>query len=133
MNKIMAQNSLNFRSEEGSYMDTLIMKLLKSSMEKENDDHDVFGAYVAMEMRNLKTSDAQKKLRGEIRDSISRIVCEESMTTIDHTKTSNSELKIIDNDLKIEDNLLKPNSSENHHNVDIVSQEKTKNSWELIN
>jgi len=85
----MAQNSLYFRSEESSYIDTLIMKLLKSSMEKENDDHDVFGAYVAMEMRNLKTSDAQNKLRGEIRDSISRVVREESMTKIDHKKNPN--------------------------------------------
>lgn len=129
----MAQNSLNVCCEEGSYIDTLIMKLLKSSMEKENDDHDVFGAYVAMEMRNLKTSDAQKKLRGEIRDIISQVVREESMTTIDLTKTPNLELKIIDSDLKIEDNLLKTNSSENHHGMGTVSQEKTKNSWELIN
>jgi len=129
----MAQNFLNVRSEEGSYIDTLIMKLLKSSMEKENDDHDVFGAYVAMEMRNLKTSDAQKKLRGEIRDTISRIVCEESITTNDHTKTPNLELKIIDNDLRKEDKNLKTNSSENHHDVDTVSQKKIKSSWELIN
>lgn len=132
----MAQNPLYARSEENSYIDTLIMKLLKSSMEKENDDHDVFGAYVAMEMRNLKTSDAQQKLRGEIRDSISRIVCEESMNTTNNTKTSNLELKIIDDDLKREDNILKTNlssSSENHLDVEPVSQEKTKNSWELIN
>lgn len=131
----MAQNSLCFRPEESSYIDTLIMKLLKSSMKKENDDHDVFGAYVAMEMRNLKTSDAQNKLRGEIRDSISRVVREESMTTIDHKKP-NLEFKKIDNDLKTEDNLLKTNlsySSENHLDVNTISQEKIKNSWELIN
>jgi len=83
----MAQNSLYFRHEEKSFIDTLIMKLLKSSLEKENDDHDVFGAYVAMEMRNLKTSDAQNKLRGEIRESISRVAREESMSTIVHKKT----------------------------------------------
>jgi len=44
--------------------------------------------------------------------------------------------KKIDNDLKREDNLLKTNlcySSENHLDVDTISQEKRKNSWELIN
>jgi len=104
-------------------------------MEKENDEHDVFGAYVAMEMRNLKTSDAQKKLRGEIRDSISRVIREESMTTIDR-KNPNLEIKKIDNDLNRQDNLLKTNlssSSENHHDVVPISPEKIKNSWELIN
>jgi len=132
----MAQNSLYVRSEEKSYIDTLIMKLLKSSMEKENDDHDVFGAYVAMEMRNLKTSEAQKKLRGEIRDSISRVVCEESMTTIENAKNPNLDIKKIDGDLNREDNILKTNlsySSENQLDVDNISQEKIKNSWELIN
>lgn len=131
----MAQNSLYFRSEENSYIDTLIMKLLKSSMEKENDDHDVFGAYVAMEMRNLKTVDAQKKLRGEIRDSISRVIREESITTIDK-QNPNLEIKKIDNDLKKQDNLLKTNlssSSENHLDGVPISPEKRTNSWELLN
>jgi len=93
----MAQNSLNVCSDcskEGTYIDRLLMTLFKSSMGIEKDDNDVFGAYVAMEMKNLKTSDAQTKLRKEIQDSISRVVREESMTTIDLTKTLNSVLKI---------------------------------------
>lgn len=105
-------------------------------MEKENDDHDVFGAYVAMEMRNLKTSDAQEKLRGEIRDSISRVVREESMTKINHEKNPDLEFKEIDNDLKREDNLLKTKlgfSSETYPDVDTISQEKKNNNWEFIN
>jgi len=104
-------------------------------MEKENDDHDVFGAYVAMEMRNLKTVDAQKKLRGEIRDSISRVIREESITTIDK-QNPNLEIKKIDNDLKKQDNLLKTNlssSSENHLDGIPISPEKRTNSWELLN
>lgn len=120
------------------------MKLLKSSLEKENDEHDVFGAYVAMEMRNLQSSDAQKKLRGEIRDSISRIVQQESVTTIDqkksvptidHTNTSNLRFKIDENNSKREDDLFKINnsSSADIFNVDTVSQKNGNNSWELIN
>jgi len=61
------------------------MKLLKSSLEKENDDHDIFGAYVAMEMRNLKTSDAQALLRTEIRNAITRVVSGKSMAANEHT------------------------------------------------
>jgi len=61
------------------------MKLLKSSLEKENDDHDIFGAYVAMEMRNLKNFKAQTLLRTEIRNAISRVISKESTTTNEHT------------------------------------------------
>lgn len=70
---------------ENSYINTLIMKLLKSSLEKENDDHDIFGAYVAMEMRNLKNFKAQTLLRTEIRNAISRVISKESTTTNEHT------------------------------------------------
>uniref|UniRef100_A0A2S2Q4X7 C3 and PZP-like alpha-2-macroglobulin domain-containing protein 8 n=1 Tax=Sipha flava TaxID=143950 RepID=A0A2S2Q4X7_9HEMI len=73
------KNCLLFDSGDKSSMNSLIMTLLKSSLEKENDDHDVFGAYVAMEIRNLKSSDLQTKLRAKIRDSISQIVNEDSM------------------------------------------------------
>lgn len=122
----MSHNSIHLQSNEKSYIDTLIMKLLKSSLEKENDDHDVFGAYIAMEMRNLKTSDAQAKLRTEIRDTISRIVREESMTTpqavyyppLNELTKSNLD-----------------DSSTNNDKVNDISHEKRtrKPSWELIN
>lgn len=112
------------------------MKLLKSSLEKENDKHDIFGAYVAMEMRNLKTSDAQIQLRSEIRDAISRIVREESMTINKNMCYSN--LKESDNNLTKTHNFSKSNqnvSSGNDVNVDHTAHIKKtrKLSWELIN
>lgn len=116
------------------------MKLLKSLLEKENDDHDVFGAYVAMEMRNLKTSDLQKKLRGEIRDAISRVACDESISTINHTSYPNllKPYKIDDNSKEKNDN-TKLNKDDSTSNItqedDFVANEKRtrKPSWELVN
>jgi len=78
-------------------------------MKKESDDHDIFGAYVAMEIRNLHTTDAQIKLRGQIRDYISQIVREDFMAVI--------------NQNRLKDGLK----------VETVSQEKKKDSWEFIN
>lgn len=97
------------------------MKLLKTSLEKENDDHDVFGAYVAMEMRNLKTSDEQKKLRGEIRDAISRVVNNK------HNANNSKELDVSKCDLT--------DLSANNIKVADAAHEKLKrktDSWELI-
>lgn len=116
------------------------MKLLKSSLEKENDDHDVFGAYVAMEMRNLKTSDLQKKLRGEIRDAISRVACDESISTMNHTSYPNllKPYKIDDNS-KEKDDIPKLNKDDSTSNItedyDFVAHEKKNRnpSWELVN
>lgn len=99
----MAHHYLCLHCKDSSYIETLIQSL-KTSLEKESDDHDVFGAYVAMEMRNLKTTDAQTKLRGEIRDCISRVIREDLMNRL------NDGLK-----------------------MDTVSQEKKKDTWELIN
>lgn len=115
-------------------MNSLVMTLLKSSLEKENDDHDVFGAYVAMEIRNLKSSDLQTKLRGKIRDSISQIINEDSMIRSELTGNSNLNRE---GDNANED-LSKCNtkdSSPNNESVDDVSHERKirKNSWELIN
>lgn len=129
----VSQNSLHFQSNEKSYIDTLIMKLLKSSLEKENDDHDVFGAYIAMEMRNLKTSDAQAKLRTEIRDTISRFVREESVTALQavcYPPLNEVSKKL--NDLA-ESNL--DDSFTNNAKTDDKSDQKRtrKPSWELIN
>jgi hypothetical protein len=110
------------------------MTLLKSSLEKENDDHDVFGAYVAMEIRNLKSSDLQTKLRAKIRDSISQIVNEDSM--IKNELTGNSNLNN-EGDNVIED-ISKRNtkdSSANNESMDGMSHERKirNNSWEFIN
>jgi len=116
----------------------LVMQVLKSSLEKENDDHDVFGAYVAMEMRNLKTSDAQIRLRTEIRDAISRIVHEDSMDTNDHrmchlkyNKTDEFSVKNFDQSSESSQS----DSSENNSSVDKITCAKKlkKTSWELIN
>lgn len=112
------------------------MKLLKSSLEKENDEHDVFGAYVAMEMRNLKTSYAQIRLRTEIRDAISRIVHEESKTINEHM--CHSSLKETDNNLtKIHDfsKFSQNVTLETDANADHTDYTKRtrKLSWELIN
>lgn len=114
------------------------MKLLKSSLEKENDDHDVFGAYVAMEMRNLKSSDLQKKLRGEIRDAISRVACDESVFTINPSYPNLSKPYKIDDSLKGKDDTPKQNKDDSMSNITedefVVNEKKTrKPSWELIN
>lgn len=135
-NNQITQNTLNSCSGEHFHVDTLVMKLLKSSLEKENDEHDIFGAYVAMEMRNLKTSDAQIQLRTEIRDAISRIVREESMTINKNMCYSNS--KETDNNLTKTHNFSKSSqnvSSGNDANVDPTTHIKKtrKLSWELIN
>lgn len=108
------------------------MKLLKSSIEKENDDHDVFGAYVSMEIRNLKTSKAQEKLRTEIRDAISRIVREESTTVNDGTCFSNLN-KNSEEQKKID--LSNSSLTSNINNCDDSFFDKKKirkSSWELI-
>lgn len=129
----MDQSSLRFDSGDKSSMDSLIMTLLKSSLEKENDDHDVFGAYVAMEMRNLKRSDLQTKLRTQIRDSISQIVKEESMIISENTGNPNLNEKS-DKTVDLSKCSIK-DSSANNESVDYVSHERKirKNSWELIN
>lgn len=119
----MTQNSSYFRPEENSYIDTLIMKLLKTSLEKENDDHDVFGAYVAMEMRNLKTSDKQKRLRAEIRDAISRV------ENVENNKHVNNPKELDGSKYDLTD------LSANNIEVADVAHEKLKrktDSWELI-
>lgn len=129
----MDQSSLRIDSGDKSSMDSLIMTLLKSSLEKENDDHDVFGAYVAMEMRNLKRSDLQTKLRTQIRDSISQIVKEESMIISENTGNPNLNEKS-DKTVDLSKCSIK-DSSANNESMDYVSHERKirKNSWELIN
>lgn len=116
------------------------MKLLKSSLEKENDDHDVFGAYVAMEMRNLKTPDLQKKLRGEIRDAISRMVCDESVSKIQQASYPNLlKPNEIDDSSKVKDDIQKLNKADSTSNITkeddfVANEKKTKEpSWELVN
>lgn len=112
-------------------MDSLIITLLKSSLEKENDDHDVFGAYVAMELRNLKNSDLQTKLRTKIRDSISQIVNENSMIISEQTGNSNLNKK---GDNSIED-LSKchiKDSSPNNESLDVSGEERIRNDWAFI-
>jgi len=111
------------------------MKLLKSSLEKENDDHDIFGAYVAMEMRNLKTSDAQTLLRTEIRNAISRVVSKESTATNEHTGypvliKRDETPKELNNDLSESD--LSDSSANDLDNVSCKIRKK-KPSWIFIN
>lgn len=133
----MAQNNLQFCSKEHSYMDTLVSKLLKSSLEKANDDHDVFGAYVAMELRNLKTSDAQIKLRLKITDAISQVVRTECMTTVE--QFNNPSLNEKHNEPK-ELNDLTNSCATNEPTVNNVEEKNLSNekrmscpSWEFIN
>lgn len=108
------------------------MKLLKSTLEKENDDHDIFGAYVAMELRNLKTFDAQTKLRTEIRNAISQVVCKESTATNEHTgypvliRNDENQKKLLNDHSEFD--LDGP--SENNLDNEIRTR---KYSWELIN
>lgn len=120
----MPLNSSRLPSGENSYINTLIMELLNTSLKKENDEHNIFGAYVAMEMRNLKTSDEQKKLRAEIRDAISRV---ENLENIKY---------YVNNQKKLDDSKNNPTVT-SPSNIEVANvcheQLKTKkDSWELI-
>ncbi|XP_050539650.1 uncharacterized protein LOC126904566 isoform X3 [Daktulosphaira vitifoliae] len=91
-------------------LNVLILDLLKNYIEKPSDDHDVFGAYVSMEMRNLKTPNAQKKLRTEIRNAISRVVKEETLMNI--TDSSDDKEYIFLNSLHTSNTLSRTSSLE---------------------
>lgn len=116
------------------------MELLKSSIEKKKDDHEVFGSYVAMEMRNLKTTASKIKLRAEIRDAISRVVAEDSTNTnSDKTPPCFDETGSIEV-LEKKDKSLKSNksneSSKPNADVDNVfcnSSRSRNSSWDFIN
>lgn len=123
----MTQNYLNFCSEEKSYIDSLESKMLNTSL-KNNDDHTIFGAYVAMEMRNLKTSTAQIKLRGEIRDAISRVVLEECAAEVNDS----SDFKLNEKDNNAQEINDANGSSANCIRTDHEKRIRSP-SWELIN
>lgn len=129
----MTQNTLH--SEENSCIDTMLIKLLKRALDKENDDHGIFGAYVAMELRNLKKLEAQIKLRSEIVNTISRVVYKESATATEHPgypklNDQVDKLKKQLNDLQ-KSNVIE--TSENNVEEDdapfIITR---KHSWELL-
>ncbi|XP_060838903.1 uncharacterized protein LOC132920491 isoform X1 [Rhopalosiphum padi] len=103
------ENQDNIKPQDNIESQDDIKSQKTNKMKKESDDHDIFGAYVAMEIRNLHTTDAQIKLRGQIRDYISQIVREDFMAVI--------------NQNHLKDGLK----------VETVSQEKKKDSWEFIN
>lgn len=129
----MTENSIHFRSSENSYVDTIIMKLLKSSIEKENDDHDVFGAYVSMEMRNLKTPKAQERLRTEIRDAISRVIRDESNIMNDISTCYPNSIKTVDKHEELDHSSGSLESNNNCDDSSTGQNKIRKTSWELIN